>query len=34
MKWLNGFSLMATFEDEFSDNTASYGGKGVARYTW
>jgi uncharacterized protein with beta-barrel porin domain len=34
MKWLNGFSLAATFEGEFSGNTASYSGKGVARYTW
>jgi uncharacterized protein with beta-barrel porin domain len=34
MKWLNGFSLAATFEGEFSGNTTSYAGKGVARYTW
>jgi len=34
MKWLSGFSLAATFEGEFSGNTASYSGKGVARYTW
>ena len=34
LKWLNGFSLMATFEGEFSGNTTSYAGKGVARYTW
>jgi uncharacterized protein with beta-barrel porin domain len=34
MKWRNGFSLAATFEGEFSGNTASYAGKGVARYTW
>ena len=34
MKWLNGFSLAATFEGEFSGNTNSYAGKGVARYTW
>jgi uncharacterized protein with beta-barrel porin domain len=34
MKWLSGFSLMATFEGEFSGNTTSYAGKGVARYTW
>ena len=34
VKWLNGFSLMATFEGEFSGNTTSYAGKGVARYTW
>ncbi len=34
MKWLNGFSLSATFEGEFSDVTRSYAGKGIARYTW
>ncbi|MDP1866474.1 MAG: autotransporter domain-containing protein [Bradyrhizobium sp.] len=34
MKWLSGFSLMATFEGEFSGNVTSYAGKGVARYTW
>jgi autotransporter-associated beta strand protein len=34
MKWRNGFSLAATFEGEFSGNTTSYAGKGVARYTW
>jgi autotransporter-associated beta strand protein len=34
MKWLNGFSLAATFEGEFSDVTRSYAGKGIARYTW
>jgi autotransporter-associated beta strand protein len=34
MKWLNGFSLAATFEGEFSGVTASYAGKGVARYAW
>jgi uncharacterized protein with beta-barrel porin domain len=34
MKWLNGFSLAATFEGEFSGNTTSYAGKGVAKYTW
>jgi hypothetical protein len=27
MKWLNGFSLAATFEGEFSDVTRSYAGK-------
>ena len=31
---LNGFSLAATFEGEFSDVTRSYAGKGVARYAW
>ena len=34
MKWLNGFSLGATFEGEFSGNVTSYAGKGIARYTW
>jgi uncharacterized protein with beta-barrel porin domain len=34
MKWLNGLSLAATFEGEFSDVTRSYAGKGVARYAW
>nr|WP_249151089.1 autotransporter domain-containing protein [Bradyrhizobium sp. JYMT SZCCT0180] len=34
MKWLNGLSLAATFEGEFSSVTRSYAGKGVARYSW
>ena len=34
LKWLNAFSLAATFEGEFSDVTRSYAGKGVARYSW
>ncbi|MES2194010.1 MAG: autotransporter domain-containing protein [Pseudomonadota bacterium] len=34
MKWLNGFSLAATFEGEFSNLSRSYAGKGVARYAW
>jgi autotransporter-associated beta strand protein len=34
MKWLNGFSLAATFEGEFSGSIRSYSGKGVARYSW
>jgi autotransporter-associated beta strand protein len=34
MKWLNGFSLAATFEGEFSDVTESYAGKGVVHYAW
>ncbi len=33
-KWLNGFSLAATFEGEFSDVTRSYAGKGIVRYEW
>jgi fibronectin-binding autotransporter adhesin len=34
IKWLNGVSLAATFEGEFSGVTRSYAGKGVARYIW
>jgi autotransporter-associated beta strand protein len=34
MKWMNGFSLAATFEGEFSNVTSSYAGKGVLRYVW
>jgi autotransporter-associated beta strand protein len=34
LKWLNGFSLAATFDGAFSDVTRSYAGKGVARYNW
>jgi uncharacterized protein with beta-barrel porin domain len=33
-KWLNGWSVAATFEGEFSNVTSSYAGKGVVRYTW
>jgi uncharacterized protein with beta-barrel porin domain len=33
-KWLNGWSVAATFEGEFSNVTASYAGKGVVRYAW
>ncbi len=32
--WLNGFSLAATFDGEFSETTRSYAGKGVVRYAW
>ncbi len=34
VKWLNGFSVAATFEGEFSSNVTSYAGKGVAKYSW
>ena len=34
VKWMNGWSVAATFEGEFSDVTSSYAGKGVVRYTW
>ncbi|WP_308642776.1 autotransporter domain-containing protein [Mesorhizobium sp. GbtcB19] len=33
-KWLNGWSVAASFEGEFSDVTRSYSGKGVLRYAW
>jgi uncharacterized protein with beta-barrel porin domain len=33
-RWLNGWSVAATFEGEFSSVTNSYAGKGVVRYTW
>jgi len=34
MKWLNGFSVVGTFEGEFSNVTSSYAGKGAVRYAW
>jgi uncharacterized protein with beta-barrel porin domain len=34
MKWLNGWSVAATFEGQFSDVTNSYAGKGIVRYSW
>lgn len=34
VKWRTGFSLAATFEGEFSGNSSSYAGKGLARYQW
>jgi uncharacterized protein with beta-barrel porin domain len=34
VKWRNGFSVAGTFEGEFSSNSRSYAGKGVARYAW
>ncbi|WP_213738892.1 autotransporter domain-containing protein [Bradyrhizobium sp. dw_411] len=34
IKWMDGFSLAATFDGEFSNMTRSYAGKGVARYSW
>ncbi|NEW88680.1 autotransporter domain-containing protein [Rhodopseudomonas sp. WA056] len=34
VNWLNGFSVAAAFEGEFSDVTRSYAGKGVLRYSW
>ena len=34
LAWLNGMSVAATFDGEFSGTTASYAGKGVLRYQW
>jgi uncharacterized protein with beta-barrel porin domain len=34
VKWLNGWSAAATFENEFSNVTNSYAGKGEVRYSW
>ena len=34
MNWINGWSVAATFEGEFSSVTTSYAGKGVVRYAW
>ena len=34
VKWLNGISVAATFEGEFSGNVNSYSGKGVVKYAW
>ena len=31
VKWLNGFSMAATFEGECPGNVTSYGGKGLAK---
>lgn len=33
-KWLNGISVGASFEGEFSNATRSYAGKGIVRYQW
>jgi len=33
-RWLNGWSVAANFEGEFSNVTESYAGKGVVRYQW
>jgi outer membrane autotransporter protein len=33
-RWLNGFSVAATFEGEFSNVSESYAGKGIVRYQW
>ncbi|MBI5129614.1 MAG: autotransporter domain-containing protein [Rhodopseudomonas palustris] len=34
VNWLNGVSVAASFEGEFSDVTRSYAGKGIVRYAW
>jgi outer membrane autotransporter protein len=33
-KWLNGFSVAASFEGEFSRVTESYAGKGTLHHSW
>lgn len=32
--WMNGWSMAATFEGDFSPVASSYAGKGVVRYQW
>jgi uncharacterized protein with beta-barrel porin domain len=34
LKWLNGFSVAAGFDGEFSGNVQTYAGRGVVRYQW
>ncbi|MEW6641713.1 MAG: autotransporter domain-containing protein [Pseudomonadota bacterium] len=34
MAWLNGWSVAATFDGEFSNVTRSYAGRGTVRYAW
>ncbi|MEH6951544.1 autotransporter domain-containing protein [Nitrobacter sp. NHB1] len=34
MKWINNWSMAATFEGELSNVTQSYAGKGIVRYAW
>jgi uncharacterized protein with beta-barrel porin domain len=34
MKWIDDWSVAATFESEFSNVTQSYAGKGTVRYAW
>ncbi len=34
MKWIDDWSVAATFESEFSNVTRSYAGKGTVRYVW
>ncbi len=34
MTWINGWSIAATFDGEFSNVTESYAAKGVVRYDW
>ena len=33
-KWINNWSIAATFGGEFSDVTASYAGRRMVRYAW
>ena len=34
VKWRNGFAIGVTFEDELSNVTRSYAGKGIVRDVW
>jgi uncharacterized protein with beta-barrel porin domain len=34
LRWMNGWSVAATFEGEFADTVRSYAGKGAVRYSW
>ena len=34
MKWLNGVSVAASFDGEFSGNVQAYAGRGIIRYQW
>jgi uncharacterized protein with beta-barrel porin domain len=34
LRWMNGWSVAATFEGEFANTVRSYAGKGAVRYSW
>jgi uncharacterized protein with beta-barrel porin domain len=34
LRWINGWSAVASFEGEFADTMRSYAGKGAVRYSW
>ncbi|HXH47369.1 MAG TPA: autotransporter domain-containing protein [Bradyrhizobium sp.] len=34
VRWMNGWSVAASFEGEFANAVRSYAGKGVVRYSW